>query len=173
LPCLLLAAGHAPAGGSRAAYDVLIGLHVAAALVGFGAVALDGAYGGTARRAEVGGATAAEEMRRYFSTPGRLSWAVVVVPFLGAAALAVKPGPSSFGQAWVGIGLALWVVAVGLLFGVARPAAAVLRRAARAGAEGGGGIGLGAAGKRLAWAGAASDLVFVVALVVMVIQPGS
>jgi hypothetical protein len=185
-------------GGNKAAYDVFIGLHVAAVLVGFGAVAMNGAYGGNARKAGIDGPvgdTAMEELRRYFGPPGRAELVICVVPFLGAAALAVKPGPSDFGQIWVGTGVALWVVATVLLFGVVRPAESVLRRAARApvtevGQEVDSGPApgehgaepepprpdndvLAAAGHRLQWAAAASDLIFLVALVVMVIQPGS
>jgi hypothetical protein len=186
-------------GGNKAAYDVFIGLHVAAVLVGFGAVAMNGAYGGNARKAGVDGPvgdTAMEELRRYFGPPGRAELVICVVPFLGVAALAVKPGPSDFGQIWVGTGVALWVVATVLLFGVVRPAESVLRRAARApieeASEGEADSGqvplepssapaaprpgrdvLAAAGRRLQWAAAASDLIFLVALVVMVIQPGS
>jgi uncharacterized membrane protein len=189
-------------GGDRTLYDVLIGLHVAAALIGFGAVAMNGAYGGNARRVGFDGAvgaTAREELRRYFRPPGRAEWLICIVPFLGVAALAAKPGPSSFGQAWVVIGIALWVAATVVLFGVVRPAESVLHRAAQAPLAGsatsqlgdvapfedaalgdGAPFGdaasaaaLGAAGRRLQWAAATSDLIFLVALIVMVIQPGS
>jgi hypothetical protein len=195
----VMLAAQATKGGNKAAYDVFIGLHVAAALIGFGAVAMNGAYGGNARKAGIDGAvgeTAMEELRRYFGPPGRAELVICVVPFLGAAALAVKPGPSDFGQIWVGTGVALWVVATVLLFGVVRPAESVLRRAARAPVEQAGdgqpdGLPprgdlssapeaprpgrdvLAAAGRRLQWAAGASDLIFLVALVVMVIQPGS
>jgi hypothetical protein len=158
--------------GDQTAYDVLVALHVAAAVVGFGSVAMSGVYGGSARRADR--EEAMEELRRYFGPPGRLELLIAVVPFLGAAALAVGPGTSHFGQAWVAVGIALWLVAAGLLFGVVRPAEATLRRTIKAAPPvDGPGHGLRSAGVRLQWAAAASDLIFLVALVVMVIKPGS
>ncbi|MBO0747320.1 MAG: DUF2269 family protein [Acidimicrobiaceae bacterium] len=178
------------------AYDVFVALHVTAAVVGFGSVALSGVYGGNARRLEQ--ESAAEEMRRYFRTPGRLELAVLAVPVFGAVAVAVGPGGQAFGQVWVSLGLVLWVAAAALLLGIVRPAEAVLRRASLAaerprlpgppgGSERSGGFDppgcfravggsdspLAATGRRLQWAAAASDLIFVVALVIMVIKPGS
>lgn len=165
---------------SHTPYDVLVAVHVTAAVVGFGAVALSGVYGGSATRPERDGAW--EELRRYFALPGRAELLVTVVPFPGVAALLVDPGPSRLGQTWVAVGLGLWVIASALLLAVVRPAGAVISREM---ASGGGGShaadvassGRAArvrqAGSRLRWSAAASDLLFCVALVVMVIQPGS
>ncbi|MCL2393657.1 MAG: hypothetical protein FWC87_03125 [Acidimicrobiaceae bacterium] len=178
-----------------AAYDVFVALHVTSAVIGFGAVALSGVYGGGARHPD--SETAAEEVRRYFRAPRRAELALLVVPVFGAAAIAVGPGGGAFGEAWVDVGLGLWLVAAALLLGIVRPAGAVLRRASLAaeasgGAEvpggpctpgsagapggpdpGGSDPALPASGRRLLWASAASDLIFVVALVIMVIKPGS
>lgn len=163
----------------KAAYDVFVALHVAAAVLGFGSVALSGVYGGNARRLDQ--ESAAEELRRYFRAPGRVELALLAVPVFGAAALALDPGSRGFGELWVDVGLGLWAVAAVLLLGIVRPAEAVLRRASRA-AEvpeepvGHGLIserGLPAAGRRLQWAAAGTDLIFLVALIVMVIKPGS
>jgi hypothetical protein len=180
---------------SHTPYDVLVGLHVAAAIVGFGAVALSGVYGGSATRPGRDGAM--EELRRYFSAPGRAGLLVTVVPVLGVAALLAEPGPTQLGQLWVAVALVLWVIASVLLFLVVRPAEVAIRREVRpaggppgepgvvavaAGAtaedpgevvDAGAVARLQAAGSRLRWAAAASDLVFFVALVVMVIKPGS
>jgi hypothetical protein len=176
---------------SHAPYDVLVGLHVAAAILGFGAVALSGVYGGSATRPGRDGAL--EELRRYFTAPGRAELLVTVVPVLGVVALLAEPGPTRLGQLWVAVALVLWVVASGLLFVVVRPAEAAIRREVRPAGDPAGGPGaaavaagapaevldagavarLQAAGSRLRWAAAASDLVFFVALVVMVIKPGS
>lgn len=160
--------------GHQAVYDVFVALHAASALVGFGSVALSGIYGGNARHLEQ--APAAEELRRYFRSPTRFELALLAVPVFGAVAVAVGPGArgsasSGFGQLWVDLGLSLWVVAAALLVGIVRPAEALLRRASRTGELTD--PGLPAAGRRLGWAGAACDLIFVVALVIMVIKPGS
>ncbi len=177
------------ASGGQVTYDVLVGIHVALAVVGFGSVALSGIYGGLATRAGRPGAN--EEIRRYFSSPGRLELLVVVAPVVGIAALAAEPGASRFGQAWVAMALVLWVVASVLLIGVVRPAESVLRSTVLAApvddadpvgdaapvgdAEPGSerSATLRRAGARLRWGAAGSDLLFLVALVVMVIRPGS
>ncbi len=183
------------AAGGQVTFDVLVGIHVVVAIVGFGSVALSGIYGGLATRAGRPGAH--EEIRRYFASPGRLELLVVVAPLIGVAAVASEPGASRFGQAWVAVALVLWVLGSVLLFGVVRPAEAVLRSTVSADAVGEDGAGQGGAGQggdgqggnspwpieradalrragvRLRWGAASSDLVFLVALVVMVIRPGS
>jgi len=171
------------------AYDVFVALHVTTAVVGFGSVALSGVYGGSARHLDQ--ETAAEEVRRYFRAPRRAELVLLAVPIFGAVAVALGPGGSGFGEAWVDLGLGLWLVAATLLLGVVRPAGAVLRRAsleaeAHTGTDESGGPDVsadpdaagtdpapGISGRRLLWASAASDLLFVVALVIMVIKPGS
>ena len=138
----------------RVAYDVLVGFHVACALVGFGAVAISGAYGALGRRPEN-----AAELKRYLASPGRAEYLILVAPVFGVGALAVRPSGSDFWSLWAIAGLVIWVLASGLLLGVVRPAEDALRRG-----------GTGAA--RLMWAAGASDALFVIALFLMVTQPG-
>jgi hypothetical protein len=145
------------------AFDALVALHVVSAVVGFGAVALSGVYGATAAHPHRPGA--AEETARYFRSPSRAEWLVVAVPFLGAAALGVRPEGADFGAVWVLGGALAWLVAAALLLGVVRPAECQIRAAVAdpgTAAE---------AGRRLKWAAAASDVLFVAALVLMVGQP--
>ncbi|MHB1536418.1 MAG: hypothetical protein ACYC1D_17780, partial [Acidimicrobiales bacterium] len=139
-----------------------------------------GFYGDMARRAARGapGSGASEEARRYFASPGRVEWALLGVPFLGAGALAARPGADQFARVWVAAAGGLWLVAVGLLIGVVRPAERVIRAGlasdGRAAGEVRGMAEMGAvagAGRRLAWAAAASDLVFGAAFVLMVYRP--
>jgi hypothetical protein len=153
--------------GHPAAYDVLVGLHVLSAVIGFGAVAISGAYGAVGRNAGRRGARAqaAEEVQRYFSSGSAIEYLVLVAPLFGVAAMSVRPGGSEFGQLWVVAGLAIWVLAGGLLTAMVRPAE---RRIRAAGAD------VAAAvedARRLTWAAAASDLLFVAALLLMVTQP--
>jgi hypothetical protein len=185
------------ASGSPALYDVLVGLHVASAVVGFGAVAVSGAYGAVGRHA--GRPGRAEELRRFFETPLRAELLILAVPFFGAGALAVRPGGHDFASAWVLAGLGIWVAAAAVLLGLVRPAENRLRRelggAGPGGAGPGGGPGGSAPGgaapgaahapapggaapgaahapaRALMWAAAASDFLFVAALFVMVTQP--
>ena len=143
-------------------YDVLVAVHVVSAVVGFGAVALSGVYGATARRADR--PEAQEETARYFRSPGRAEWLIVPVPFLGAAALGARPEGADFGAVWVVTAAVVWAAAAALLLGVVRPAEGRIRNATEVGAA-------AAAGRRLMWAAVASDVLFVAALVLMVGQP--
>ena len=152
-------------------YDALIAAHVVCAVVGFGAVALSGVYGGLVGRPGTQGDRGAlhgrraegppEEVSRYFASRGWAEWLIVPVPFLGAAALAVRPSKGDFAEVWVVGGIVIWTLAVVLLLLVVRPAEASIRREEPA----------LRAGRRLMWSSVASDLLFVAALALMVTQP--
>lgn len=144
-----------------ALFDTFVVLHVVAAVIGFGSVAISGVYGGTARHPERQGA--AEETQRYFRAPGRAELVLLLVPVLGAVALGLRPDGADFGAFWVISGFVLWMAASALLLAVVRPAEAAISRAGPAGDA--------AAGARLMWAGAACDLLFVLALGLMITQP--
>jgi hypothetical protein len=169
----LLGASSGPGGGARhALYDLLVGLHVIAALVGFGAVALSGYYGSTARHLERRGAL--EELHRYFRRPPRAEVALLAVPFLGGAALAVQPGGRGVGQVWAEAALALWFVAAIAFIRVVRPAELALVEVTRTGeAEMDSAAKTVAhqAGTRLTRAAALCDVVFAAALALMIFQP--
>ena len=152
----------ADASGHQGIYDAFVALHVICAVVGFGSVALSGVYGAAARRPEH--QSPAEETTRYFQSRGRPELLILAVPLFGAAALGFRPEGSEFGQVWVIGGLVVWMVAAGLLFAIVRPAESRIRRsgdrqeAARP-------------ATRLMWAAAACDVLFVIALAIMVTQP--
>jgi uncharacterized membrane protein len=91
-------------------YSVLLVVHVAAAVVGFGALATTGLQAARARRGP--GAPGAEGVRRYFQ-PG-VNWparAVYAVPVLGFALAADSHGAVMIGDGWVVAGLVLWLAA--------------------------------------------------------------
>jgi hypothetical protein len=153
--------------GHPAAYDVLVGLHVLTAVIGFGAVAISGAYGAIGRGTAQPGTRpqAAEEVRRYFAAGSGLEYMVLLAPVFGVAAMAVRPGGAEFGQLWAVAGLVIWVAAGGVLTAVVRPAERRIREV---------GPNVPAAAgdaRRLMWAAAAADVLFVVALILMVTQP--
>jgi hypothetical protein len=150
--------------GHPAIYDILVVLHVVTAVVGFGAVAVSGAYGALGRHADPGPETAGD-VQRYFSSPARLEYLVLVAPVLGMAAMGVRPGGGEFGDVWALGGVAIWVAAGGLLTVVVRPAERRIRAAGPDPAA------IAPAARRLAWAGAGSDVLFVLALFLMVTQP--
>ena len=153
--------------GHPAAYDVLVGLHVVCAIIGFGAVAITGAYGAIGRNVGRPGARAEaeDEVRRYFASGSALEYFVLVAPVFGLAAMSVRPGGSEFGQIWAVGGTVIWLAAGGLLTAVIRPAARRIRQAGKDVAE------VPTDARRLMWAAALSDVLFVVALFLMVTQP--
>ncbi len=180
--------------GHPALYDTLVALHVVSAVIGFGAVALSGLYGATAGHPDRPGAT--EEAGRYFRSPGRAEWLVVIVPVLGAGALGLRPSGADFGDIWVIAASIIWLAATALLLGVVRPAerrirAAIGTRAGSAGSPVAGQNpvaskgpaasptparpatvpGVAGAGRLLMWGAIGSDLLFVAALVFMIGQP--
>jgi hypothetical protein len=151
----------AVASGHPAVYDVLVGLHVVTAVIGFGAVAVSGAYGAIARNPGGG----PDEVRRFFRSRLLPEYLLLVAPVFGLAAMSVRPGGGEFGDLWAIAGIVIWVVAGGLLTAVVRPAERRIRAA---------GTDLSGArpdATRLMWAAAGSDLLFVIALFVMVTQP--
>ncbi|MDA8044878.1 MAG: DUF2269 family protein [Actinomycetota bacterium] len=154
--------------GHPAAYDVLVGLHVLCAVVGFGAVAVSGAYGAIARNVESGASRrqSAEEVRRYFASPSSLENLILIAPLFGMGAMAVRPGGSQFGHLWAVSGVVIWIAAGGLLTAVVRPAERRIRSA------GDDLTPVANDARRLMWAAAGSDVLFVVALFLMVTQPG-
>ena len=158
----------APA-GHPGLYDVFIALHVSLALVGFGAVALSGAYGIVGRKG------LSRELVRFISGRTWAELALVAAPLFGVAAMTVRPGGSEFAQLWAIAGLTIWVLASALLLGVLRPAEAKLRSAVteaqRGAASGDADKAIRAHSTRIVWAGAVSDLLFLCALMMMVTQP--
>lgn len=177
----------ATATGHPALYDTLVALHVVSAVVGFGAVALSGIYGATARHPDRPGS--AEEAGRYFRSPGRAEWLVLLVPFLGAGALASRPSGADFADTWVVAASIIWLAAAALLLGLVRPAERRIRAATHTDrpvnakrpdadpdpdpdpARLSPAPELAGAGRLLMWGAIGSDLLFVVALVFMIGQP--
>jgi hypothetical protein len=146
-------------------YDVLVGAHVACAILGFGSVALSGVYGFGARKLER--QDRVEESRRYFRSPGRLEVLLVAVPFLGAAALVVEPRGAGVAQLWAGLAAVVWAGATVILLRVVRPSEGAIREAL----AGGDFTEAAAAGARLGRASVMTDVAFAVALGLMVFQP--
>ena len=153
--------------GHPAAYDILVGLHVFCAVIGFGAVAISGAYGAIGRNAAAPDARpqAADEVRRYFASASTLEYLVLVAPVFGLAAMAVRPGGSEFRQLWAIAGTVIWGLAGVLLVVVVRPAERAIREA------GGDLVPVSDDARRLMWAAAGCDVLFVIALFLMVTQP--
>jgi uncharacterized membrane protein len=151
-------------------YDIVMAVHALAAVVGFGALGSSGAYAAAARRAEDPYSRAT--LTRYFRPgPNWAARAILLVPLLGGVLLALNHG-RDVGAAWPWIGLAIWVTATGIASAGIWPAEREIQlrlaspdRGARERAA------LAAAAGRAERAAAATSLLFVAALVVMIWQP--
>jgi hypothetical protein len=151
-----------------AGYSLLLLAHVAAAVVGFGAICLTGLQGFRLRKGPAG--PNAEGVRRYFrpgvNWPGR---AIYLVPVLGFALLATSKGAFEVSDTFVVIGLVLWSAAAVVAELVVWPCE---RRIQRVLAEGWDpSTGLEHESRRLVVACSAVTVTFVAAVVVMVGQP--
>jgi hypothetical protein len=149
-----------------AAFDIVLLLHVAAVVLGLGAVVVSGVQ--AARVLAAGRVGPSPTLAAYFAPSvnwvGRVLYAV---PVLGVVLLAISRGAYGWGDAWVQWGIGLWVAAAagaeGLLWpserrigaGLGDPAAPELRRACR----------------RACAAAAGLVAVLVLAVVLMVAQP--
>ncbi|HMC53346.1 MAG TPA: DUF2269 family protein [Acidimicrobiales bacterium] len=144
----------------------LVVLHVLSAVVGFGAIFLTGVYAGMARR------RASEAVRRYFRPgPNWAARALYAVPVLSVVLVTTSHGADRYAQLWVWVSLLLWTAATALAHAVVWPGEARIQ-----GLLAGGGAGaaeLDRACRRVEGAAAAVDVLFVVALVLMVARPGS
>ncbi|HYA69727.1 MAG TPA: DUF2269 family protein [Acidimicrobiales bacterium] len=117
-PLPLLAARAIP---TDPGYTVLLLLHVASALVGFGAAAVSGVQARAAARGPGGGRD--DAVRRYFR-PGVnvAARALYGVPIFGFALIAASRGSSSARDGFVMAGLVLWAAAVVVAEAVLWPA---------------------------------------------------
>ena len=154
-----------------ALYSVLLVLHVAAAVVGFGALALTGAQAGRAARgpAQAG----AEGVRRYFR-PG-VNWAgraLYAVPVLGFALVADSAGAFGAADRFVLAGLVLWLAAAAAAEMVVWPAEQRIQAivTTRWSDEGARPALVRDCARVRTWA-ALLDVVFLAAVVVMVAKP--
>jgi hypothetical protein len=152
------------------AFGVVLALHVAAVLVGFGSVVVTGVQG--ARVARLRSGSVPESLARFFATPR--NWAarvIYLVPALGAGLVELSDGRFAFSDPFVEIGGGLWLVAVLLAETVVLRGERRLARLLSARSESSPGPELARIGRRMAQ-GAAGVLVLVAAAsVVMGVHP--
>jgi hypothetical protein len=121
----------------------------------------------------------AEELRRYFAHPARLWGLLVLVPFLGAGALAAQPNGKGLDQAWVFGALAVWLAATLVAGSLVVPSLhqmqAVLLKSDDLGASPAARSSLAVrfarAGRIASRSAAFCDILFLVALALMIFQP--
>ena len=158
------------------AYNVVKVLHILCAIVGFGAVMLNGLYGAQAKKR--GGREAVAIGESVYGVSLIAEYFIYAVFVLGIALVAMGNNLFDFGQTWIWVSMALYVVGLGISHGVLRPRvkrinALLVEVAAGAGPPNGAQAAqLENVGKQLAATEAALNLLLVVILVLMVFKPG-
>jgi hypothetical protein len=164
-------------------YKFVLVLHILCAIVGFGAVFLNGVYGNEVRNRK--GPEGLAIFQANFKVGNVAEWFIYAVPILGLGLVGMsKTGGIQvwkFSQTWVWLAIVIYLAAIGTVHGVLRPR---LRRMEtlmgelNAGAGPGAGgpppqaVALEATGKQVGIIGASLDLAVVVILYLMVFKPG-
>jgi uncharacterized membrane protein len=161
------------------AYNIVKVLHILCAIVGFGAVTLNGLYGAQAKAR--GGAEAAAIGQAVYRVSTVGEYFIYAVFVLGLALVAMGNNLFDFGQTWLWLSMALYITGLGLSHGVLRPRVRRMNAllVELAGSPGSGGTGpppraveLDALAKQVAATEMVLDLLLVVILVFMVFKPG-
>ena len=158
------------------AYGSALTVHVASAVVGFGMLGLSGLYGSWGRHLD--SAKELRDLRQFFGTPNRIGRSLWLIPVAGGAALWLNHGVRTLDQAWVIAALVCWVAATVAATGVIWPGEAQIR-SLLADAPPHGKLDvdteerLAALCRPMVPAAAACDVLFVMALGLMVLKPGS
>ncbi len=163
-------------------YNVVLLLHIMAAIVGFGSVILNGMYGAQAKARPGPGGVAIGEANLSVSMVAE--YFIYSMPITGIA-LVTMSDAWSFSEVWVWLSIVLYAIGIGISHGSQMPAAKKMNALAKelaaagpppAGAAPGGPppqvLEMEALGKRLATGDVALNLILVVIVVLMIWKPG-
>jgi uncharacterized membrane protein len=148
-------------------------LHIACAIVGFGAVVLNGIYAAQAQKREGAARTGVLEANHFVSTIGE--YFIYAVFLLGFALVGTSDKLYKFSQTWVWLSVILYLIAIGIAHGVLIPTqkkAIALSKAMEGGGSAEQGTQYEALMKRAAPFGALNDVFVFVILYLMVFKPG-
>jgi uncharacterized membrane protein len=159
-------------------YKVVLVLHILAAIVGFGAVFLNGVYASEMKRRKGPEALAIYEANWRVSKIGE--YMIYAVPLLGIALVGMSDKEFEFSQTWVWLALVLYVVALSISHAVLLPSVkrigVLMREMVAAGPPTGGPppqvAEMEGLGKKAAAAGATLNIMLIVILSLMVFKPG-
>jgi uncharacterized membrane protein len=102
------------------AYNALKSIHILLAIVGFGAVFLNGLYASRARRA--GGREGLAITETNFFVSDRVAQYLIYLVFLvGFALVGMSDKVYKFSQPWISVSIVLFLVGIGLVHGMVRP----------------------------------------------------
>ncbi len=164
------------AAGDTNLFRLLVLVHVASAVVGFGALALQSLAVARLRRFD--GAEAYAVARANYAQVRVGEKFLYVLAVAGVAAVAASDGRVGFDEPWLGIAGGVYLAALAVLHGWIAPARrqllVVLGGLAGEPVSGDAPhrVDLGPLGRRLSLGGAVLDLLLVAALVLMIWQPG-
>lgn len=149
-------------------YNVVLVLHILAAIIGFGGMFIAGFYGIESRRlpGDEGLVVAQATMKVSGQVP---TVAVCAVPILGILLILMSDDVWKFSQAWISLSFLLYFVLMGLATGLQVP---TLRKLVALRAAGGNATQVEALGKRAAAVGAVVNVLWVITLALMVFKPG-
>lgn len=160
-------------------YKTLLVLHILTAIIGLGAVMLNGLYAAQAQKRQGPGGRAISEANFAVSTIGE--YFIYAIPVFGILLVLSSGKLWKFSQTWVWLSLLIYVVAIGISHAVLIPGHkrinALLAEIEQGPPPAGGPppqvIELQAVGKKMAAAGATLNIFVVVFLILMIWKPGS
>jgi hypothetical protein len=164
------------------AYRIVLILHILCAIIGFGAVFLNGLYGAQAKARRGAEGLAILEANVKVSKIGE--YFIYAVFLLGIALVQMSDSVFKFSQDWLWISVAIYVIALGISHGLLFPRVkkiiALMREMVDAGPPGAGAPGgpppqaaqLEVLGKQVAVCGATLNVMLIVIVFLMVWKPG-
>ncbi|MBV8951106.1 MAG: DUF2269 family protein [Actinobacteria bacterium] len=170
------------AGINSGAYKLVLVLHIMCAIVGFGAVYLNGLYAAQVRAHKGREGLAISEAN--YAVSSVAEYLIYAVPILGIILVALSDKVWKFSQGWVSASFVLYIVGIAVSHAVMRPGHkrmnALMRELTSAGppVSGAGGappqvLEMEAVGKRMAAGGLFLDVLLVVIVYLMVFKPGA
>src|SRR5689334_19137341 len=106
-------------GIASAGYRILFLLHILSAIVGFGAVMLNGVYGAEIKKRKGAEGLAIFHANEKVSHIGQ--YVIYTVPLWGLGLVGMSDGVWKFSQTWVIVAIVLYVVAIGASHGLMQP----------------------------------------------------
>jgi uncharacterized membrane protein len=160
-------------------YKTLLVLHILTAIVGLGAVMLNGIYAAQARKRPGPGGRAVSEAN--FAVTKIAEYFIYAIPIFGILLVLASDKQWKFSQTWIWLALLVYVVAIGISHAILIPGHkrinALLAEMEQGPAPVGGpppqAVEIQGIDKRMAAAGATLDVFVVVFLVLMIWKPGS
>lgn len=159
-------------------YKTLLVLHILTAIIGLGAVMLNGIYAAQAQKRPGPPGRAVSEANFVVSNIGEKF--IYAIPVFGILLVAVGHPMWKFSQTWIWLSLVLYVVAIGISHSILIPGHkkinALLAEMEQGPAPAGGpppqAVELQAIGKKMAAAGATLNVFVAIFLILMVWKPG-